>query len=106
MLNSQGLLAGCAAANLFWIRGDRLFTPALQCGVLDGVMRAQVLASAGSYGLDPVECAEGPQALKMAEAAFVTNSLIGVRPVSSLGNRAFGADERLRLLVAGLARFC
>jgi branched-chain amino acid aminotransferase/4-amino-4-deoxychorismate lyase len=41
----------------------------------------------------------GPEALDQAEAVFLTNSLIGVRPVSRLGERTFEPHplvERLR----------
>lgn len=84
MLNTGGDLACAAAANLFWIKEGRLFTPSLDCGVLDGVMRRQVLLVAGEFGLSPREGSFPPSALTEAEAVFLTSSLIGVRPVSSL----------------------
>jgi len=87
MLNTSGDLACAAAANLFWIKEGRLFTPSLDCGVLDGVMRRQVLLVAGEFGLSPREGNFPPSALTEAEAVFLTNSLIGVRPVSSLDGR-------------------
>lgn len=80
MLNTQGALACAAAANLFWIERGRLFTPALSCGVLDGVVRAQVLAAAPALGLQVAEIMAGPDALDRAEAVFLTNSLIRLRP--------------------------
>ncbi|HEY3887643.1 MAG TPA: aminotransferase class IV, partial [Caulobacteraceae bacterium] len=39
MLNTAGELACAAAANLFWVSDGRLRTPALDCGVLDGIAR-------------------------------------------------------------------
>jgi len=47
MLNTGDQIACAAAANLFWITGGELFTPALTCGALAGVTRAQVIAKAG-----------------------------------------------------------
>lgn len=82
MLNTRGQLACAAAANLFWIKDDRIFTPALQCGVLPGLARARLMASA-----DVEEVVAGPEALDAAEAVFVTNSLVGVRPVAGLDGR-------------------
>lgn len=97
MLNNRGDLACAGAANLFWIEGGRLFTPSLDCGVLAGVTRARLLA------MEPVEeVAAGVEALERAEAVFLTNSLIGVRPVSKLGERTFTPH----LLVECLARAC
>lgn len=94
-LNLSGMVAGCAAANLFWISGDRLFTPSLDCGVLAGVMRARVIAAAGTLGIAVVEGAFAPTALAEADAVFLTNSLIGVRPAARLDGRALRADHPL-----------
>jgi aminodeoxychorismate lyase len=103
MLNSRDQIAGCAAANLFWIRDRRLFTPALDCGTLDGVMRAEVLAAAPSAGLEAVELSAGLAEVLDAQALFITNSLIGVQPVGGVGDRAFGEDVRVRRLAAACA---
>jgi len=99
MLNTDGQVASGAAANLFWIVGDRLFTPAPDCGVLDGIMRARVLAAATGLGIEAVEARVGVEALAGADAAFLTNSLIGLRDVSMIDERVLGAGpmvERLR----------
>lgn len=94
MLNNRGEVACAGAANLFWIEAGRLFTPRLDCGVLAGITRARVMA------LEPVEAvAAGLEALERAEALFLTNSLIGVRPVSRLGERTF-ADHPLTARLA------
>ena len=66
---------------------ERLFTPALSCGVLDGIMRRQLIAGARSQGLAVEEVAVGLDALASAEAIILSNSLIGVRAVSRLGER-------------------
>jgi branched-subunit amino acid aminotransferase/4-amino-4-deoxychorismate lyase len=84
MLNNRGEVACAAAANVFWIVGKKLFTPALECGVLDGIARAKVLASAASAGLEPREIAADRQNLLGADAIFLTNSLVGIRPVGRL----------------------
>lgn len=82
MLNTAGHAACATAANLFWIAEGRLHTPSLACGVLDGILRAQVLASA------PVEEVRANlDTLLKAEAAFLTNSLIGIRPIRVLAGR-------------------
>ena len=90
MLNGRGEVAGAAAANLFWIIEDRLFTPALDCGVLDGIMRGQALAAAQALNVDAVEVRAPMMRLHQAEAAFLTSSLIGLRPVAEIDDRTLG----------------
>jgi branched-chain amino acid aminotransferase/4-amino-4-deoxychorismate lyase len=97
MLNTRGELACAAAANLFWIKGDRLFTPALACGALSGLVRADVLGVVAVSGLDVHEIAAGPEALAEAEAVFITNSLIGVRAAR------FGSADPNHPALAGVA---
>lgn len=88
ILNNAGEVACSAAANLFWRAGGRLFTPALDCGVLAGVVRARLLLT---HDVEEVRAPRG--ALDAAEAVWLTNSLIGVRPVSHLDGRALAASS-------------
>ena len=100
MLNNRGELACASAANLFWIADDRLFTPALSCGVLNGIVRARVLAKAADLGIETVVIAADALALEGAQAAFLTNSLIGVRPVARFAGRAFAPNDLVQRLRA------
>jgi branched-chain amino acid aminotransferase/4-amino-4-deoxychorismate lyase len=100
MLNSRGELASAAAANLFWIEGKTLFTPALDCGVLAGTVRAAVAQRAGAR-----EVRAGPEVLARADALYLTNSLMGVSWVQTLDGRAFDphpVGRELQALVADL----
>jgi branched-chain amino acid aminotransferase/4-amino-4-deoxychorismate lyase len=88
MLNGRGEIACAAAANVFWIADGRLHTPALECGVLDGIVRGRVIERAKVLGVEVIETAAPADALALSEGAFLTNSLIGVRPVASLDGHA------------------
>jgi aminodeoxychorismate lyase len=102
MLNTRGEVAGCAAANIFWLAGDELRTPALDCGVLAGIMRAQVIHKAQTVGLRCRETRAPLGELAQARAIFITNSLIGVRRVSALDGRPFDQDGWLEVLKTAL----
>lgn len=100
MLNSRGEVACAAVANLFWIADGRLETPALDCGVLDGVIRGQVLAAAKALRASVAEVRVGRERLEGAEGLFLTNSLIGVRAVDRLDGQAL-PDHPLAAELAG-----
>ena len=103
MLNTGGEVACVAAANLFWLAQGRLCTPALECGVLNGIARAAVLEAASAENLETAEVRAGRGALAEAEALFITNSLIGVRRIGSLDGIDLPSHplvERLALAVA------
>ncbi|MDP3746450.1 MAG: aminodeoxychorismate lyase [Phenylobacterium sp.] len=102
MLNNRGEVACAAAANLFWVREGRLFTPALTCGVLAGVMRARVIAAAAGLGVEVAETAAEPGELDAAEAVFLTNSLVGLREVAALDAVAYGPSRLAERLARAL----
>ena len=86
MLNTAGEVACAAAANVFWLRHDEVFTPDLACGVLDGVIRREVIAACHNLGLPLHEVFANSGRLAGAPM-FITNSLVGVRAVASLDGR-------------------
>jgi len=98
MLNGRGELACAAAANLFWVQDGRLFTPALECGVLDGILRGVVIEAAAAMGVETVQTASPPDVLDRAEGVFLTNSLIGVRPAGDLAGRPLPASRLVETL--------
>ena len=98
MLNNAGHVACAAAANLFWFAGDTLMTPALECGVLAGVMRTAVIDTAVELGIAVREVRATGEDLVDATGVFLTNSLIGVRPVASLDRRAVTPHSLTRIL--------
>lgn len=86
MLNTRGELACAAAANLFWVKAGVLFTPALDCGVLSGIMRRRAIFAAAEIGVITQEVHARLEDLNGAEGCFLTNSLIGVRPALISGS--------------------
>jgi branched-chain amino acid aminotransferase/4-amino-4-deoxychorismate lyase len=85
MLNTLGELACAAAANLWWVEGGVLATPAEAAGCLAGIMAGQVAEAAARLGIEVRRARVGAETLDRAEAVFLTSSLVGVRPARLLG---------------------
>lgn len=83
-LNTKGELSEGATTNLFFVSGEKLFTPALSCGLLDGILRQYVLKN---YQVE--ECIIKPEQISDFDEMFVTNSLLGIMPVYRLGEHEF-----------------
>lgn len=95
MLNEHGQVATAAMANVFWVRGNQLHTPALECGCRAGVVRRWILEASG------LECrqVEAPlEELISAQELFLTNSRVGILPVQDLEGRGFAVGEMTRSL--------
>jgi 4-amino-4-deoxychorismate lyase len=104
MFSHSGDLISGTMTNVFIVRDATLFTPRLErCGVA-GVMRATVLALAAAGGVPVRECALSAQDLGAAEELFLTNALIGIRPVRELEGAALPLGPLTRRLRAELAR--
>lgn len=71
--NLRGELAEGARSNLFIERSGRLLTPALQCGVLPGVLRAELISSGQAE-----EAILHPEDLLSAEKIWLGNALRGL----------------------------
>lgn len=87
MLTNSGHVACAAVANILWLKGGVLFTPALDLGILPGISRAEILLAARENGVRVDEGRFTAQALMEADAILLSNSLIGVRMVASLDGR-------------------
>jgi branched-chain amino acid aminotransferase len=88
MLNTKGHVASSTVGNLFLLRGSELFTPQLDQGVLPGITRHHILQLSGWQKRETIINIEDVFA---ADAAFLSNSLRLVTPVTMLDGRPLGA---------------
>jgi branched-chain amino acid aminotransferase/4-amino-4-deoxychorismate lyase len=103
MLNTAGEVACAAAANIFWVRHEEVFTPDLGCGVLDGIMRRQVIAACHGLGVPLQEVYTNPGRIGWTPM-FLTNSLVGVRPVASLDGRDLPESKLIASIAKAISR--
>ncbi len=94
LLCEEGAVAEGPSWNVFWRRGDVLYTPAAALGLLEGVTRAALLELAPGLGLSVEEGSFPRGALDGAEEAFATMSSLGIVPFRSLDGRVFPAEAR------------
>jgi len=90
ILNSRGYITEGTRSNIFLVKDREIFTPDLACGCLDGITRRVVFDLAGKYRIKVYEGKFRPQDLSQAHEAFLTNSLMGVMPLSSVERTNIG----------------
>lgn len=81
-LTSDGYLCEGIVSNVFWISGNKLYTPSADAAILDGITRRHVLSLAEQSG---IACEEGlyrKEHLLAADEVFVTNSIQEIVPVT------------------------
>ena len=84
LLNTSGEVVETAGANLFWVYRDRVCTAPTGRGALPGITRAVVLEICQVLGLATIKRVIKPEALRSSEGIFLTQSTLGVVPVTSL----------------------
>lgn len=105
LLDWDGRLVEGTMSNLFLVRDGALLTPRLDaCGVA-GVMRSVLIDLAGEQGIEVRRQRLTPDDLASAREMFLCNSLIGIWPVTAVGERfAFLAGALTRSLQQALSR--
>jgi 4-amino-4-deoxychorismate lyase len=100
MCDEQGLLTGGTASNVFVVAGGGLRTPATTHAGISGVMRRVILQQACESGIETSETAVTRQALLEADEVFISNALMGIRPVTQLEGRRWSLGPVTRRLAA------
>ena len=93
MLNQHNQLTEATTSNLFLVSGGELFTPAVTCGILEGITRNVVLSLAQS---NKIACHQQPLAvdkLYAADECFLTNTSMGLMPVTRVDGHVIGTGR-------------
>ncbi|HBI01273.1 MAG TPA: aminotransferase class IV [Flavobacterium sp.] len=93
LLNEEKNVVEALNGNLFMITGNRLITPPLSEGCLNGIMRKQILAIAKKVeGLEVLEEPISPFDLQKADELFITNIIQGVQPITKYRKKEFAIN--------------
>lgn len=87
MLAPNGLVAECSGENIFVSRHDKLITPPLSAGALEGITQSTVLTLARDLGFEAVVDNLARTDLYIAEEAFVCGTAAEVSSVNSVDDR-------------------
>lgn len=95
LLNERGEVSECTAANIFAVRTEKVVTPPLSSGCLEGVTRGVLMEIAAEAGTSVTEQSLRLEDLLAADEVFVTSTnrnVIGVSEISGkkIGNTAPG----------------
>jgi branched-subunit amino acid aminotransferase/4-amino-4-deoxychorismate lyase len=94
MLNTKGLIAECSSSNIFWRVGNKIYTPSLECDILNGVIRQVIIEKlANSTDYELIECKAKLKALKKADEVFITNSSFKILPVEQIEGIYLSKDK-------------
>ena len=90
LLNENKNVIEAANGNLFMVMENKLITPPISEGCLNGIMRKQIIAIAKK--MDSVTVLESPISpfdLQKADELFITNCIIGIQPITKYRKKEF-----------------
>lgn len=102
VLDSEGWVTECCAANLFWRTGNIVSTPRLDQAGVNGIMRQFCLGILAQSPFQVLEVQAREEAVRQADEVIICNALMPIIPI-----RAYdGASYSSRTLFQFLAPFC
>jgi branched-chain amino acid aminotransferase len=101
LLNERKGIVEATNASLFLIKGTLIKTPLLTEGCLKGIARQkviQIIKSSGDYQIE--EAIISPFEIQKADEVFVTNSIIGIQPVTNYRKKVFSTAVSNKLAMS------
>ena len=94
MLTIDKSISETTISNIFWIKGNQVFTPSLNCDLLPGVTRSILIKLIDQDSkLQLIEGAFRPEDIYSAEAVFCTNSVMEIKPISKIDDFSYKTDH-------------
>ena len=100
LLNTDGKICDTCIANIFLVKDEVVFTPALSQGCVAGVMRHSLIQFLQSTAWKVEEKAIAIEELLTADEVFFTNSIYNLRWVQSIGKAVYGNSFTQKIYAA------
>ncbi|NLP53047.1 aminodeoxychorismate lyase [Bacillus sp. RO1] len=92
-LTQEGFVAEGLVSNVFWIKGDTVYTPSISTGILNGVTRRFILHLCTLLKLEVKEGEFPVKELLQADEVFITNSTQEIIRINKLDDTVFPIVE-------------
>ena len=101
LMNENKNIIEALNGNLFMVSKNKLITPPISEGCLNGIMRKQILILAKKMtNIEVIETAISPFDLQKADELFITNVIKGIQPITKYRKKEFGNQLGKELLVS------
>ena len=90
LMDEQENISECLVANIFWIKNNQVFTPALETGCIAGIMRLNILRACQMLRLEVQEGFFKQSDLLAADFIFSSN-VTGLRAILAVANQSFSS---------------
>ena len=99
-LNSKNQITEGATSNIFAVVRDKIYTPKVSCGLLNGIVRQYIISN-----YDVIESEMDLEFLNNADEIFLTNSLFGIMPVNNLEKKVFKSQKISKEILSSYKKY-
>ncbi len=100
LLNDSKNVIEALNGNIFMLLNNKLITPPISEGCLNGIMRKQILELAKkTENLEVVEAIISPFDLQKADELFITNVISGIQPITKYRKKKFESSLSGKILM-------
>jgi len=99
ILNENKTVVEALNGNIFLVKENKIKTPPLSEGALNGIVRKQILEIIKTIpDMEVEEVAISPFELQKADELFITNVIVGIQPITKYRKKEFGIKIAKELL--------
>jgi len=103
ILNHEGNICDSTIANVFIISGNKIVTPRLSDGPVNGTMRRYLLEKLSTIDYEISETSITPEMVENAEECFFSNAIYGIKWVKQYGETQF-ANQHFYIIYREIIR--
>lgn len=92
-LNYENNICECSTCNIFLVKENKIYTPNIECGILNGVIREFLIKN-----YEIIEKNISFEEIRTFDECFVTNSIMGIMPVNKVENVEFKNRNILNII--------
>lgn len=99
LVNNKKNIVEALQGNIFLVKGNKIKTPPVSEGCLRGIIRKQLIEIIGLMPEYEIEESEiSPFELQKADELFITNTIIGIQPITKYRKKTFTIEVTRDLL--------
>lgn len=99
-LNTKGEICEGSCSNIFFVKGEQLFTPSVSCGLLSGIIRNHICTTEHAE-----ECIIKKDDINKFDECFITNSIIGIMSVRKIEDHLYRSADYTEIIRSKYQRF-
>jgi len=89
IINQKGSISESTGSCIFFIRGNFVLTPSLDCDILPSITRRRIIGLCKNNGIEVLEGHFRLEEVMGSDAAFLCGSMIEIMPVSQIDEHKF-----------------